>query len=110
MRLSCATTWCDGLAGSGVFGFQGHGERTGFQARCKGAVDAIGQSPVDPDVVHQPGGKAPAPQDVIHHLQGVKIRILTGDPQVAQDDVGLADIFVDHHLVALGQGGNGRAA
>jgi len=52
--------------------------------------------------LHQPRGKSAAAQDVVHHLEPVKIRIRALDAAGTHDDVGLHHVSIDQFHVESG--------
>ena len=78
-----------------VLGLEIDPERTGHQPGVEMTHDPIGQPLFVTNRIHQARGKSTGSQDVIHHRDGIEIRMRARKTAMTKHDGGLGEIFLD---------------
>ena len=79
-------------------------DQPGVVESGKIAVDRISEAALLADLFGEPGGKAAAAEDAVHHVGGVIIGIVPLDPAMTEEHHALGDVLLDHEHLADGGG------
>ena len=83
------------MLGGRVAGLQTHGKGARHHVRLEPAIHVIHEAKLVSNPIDQARGKSAAAENIIHDRHAIKVGIFPFDPHMAQDNVGLREVFID---------------
>src|SRR5260370_10907693 len=97
----------DGFVGAAVFGLEDDLERAGEQPGLKETRHSVGEARFAAHRLDESRSETAAAEDVVHHLEPVKVGIRTRDASRAEYQVGLRNVAIDDLEMDTGRDGGG---